>query len=145
MKKLVGIALITAVLFSGIVGGGFWVWSKTESQNFQSVMPSLERDKVREVSIGIDFGDGTVVSENYSAYEGDTAYYVLQGEALRKKWKLDVRHYDFGRFVNGINGYEGSKEKAWIYFVNGKSGDVAADKYILKSGDLVEWRYVKPQ
>ena len=41
-------------------------------------------------------------------------------------------------------GTENTKDLSWIYFVNGKSGEVAADKYELKNGDKVEWKYMKP-
>jgi hypothetical protein len=66
-------------------------------------------------------------------------------EALKENSVFfEVENYDFGVFVKSINGLESTNEKAWIYFVNGESGQVAADKMNLKSGDLVEWKYVTP-
>ena len=58
--------------------------------------------------------------------------------------QFDVTEYDFGIFVNSINDLESSNEKAWIYFVNGESAQVAADQYQLESGDIVEWKYITP-
>jgi hypothetical protein len=34
---------------------------------------------------------------------------------------------------------------AWIYFVNDESGQIAADQYQLAPGDIVEWKYIKPE
>ena len=33
-----------------------------------------------------------------------------------------------------------NSDQGWIYIVNGQMGDVAADKYILKEGDRIEWK-----
>jgi hypothetical protein len=43
-----------------------------------------------------------------------------------------------------IGGKTNTKDKVWIYLINGKSGDMAADKYILKPEDKIEWKYLKP-
>ena len=66
-------------------------------------------------------------------------------EALEKNnISFETEKYDFGVFVKSINGIESTNEKAWIYFVNGESGQVAADKLELNTGDLVEWKYITP-
>jgi len=44
-------------------------------------------------------------------------------------------------FVEEVRDRISNNDKAWIYYVNGKSGEIASDKYILKTGDQVEWRY----
>jgi hypothetical protein len=46
--------------------------------------------------------------------------------------------------VEQVGDYPNTKDKAWIYYVNGKPGTVAADKQTLQSGDTVEWKYEKP-
>ena len=57
---------------------------------------------------------------------------------------LEIQQYDFGVFVKTIAGYPSTANKAWIYFINGNSGTVAADKQEIKAGDLIEWRYIPP-
>lgn len=73
-----------------------------------------------------------------------TAFEALQNLAKQENLDLKTKQYDFGVFVEGIGGVENTKEKAWIYFINGKSAEVAADKYELKNGDIIEWKYIKP-
>lgn len=72
------------------------------------------------------------------------AFSVLKEALEQNNIPLKVENYDFGVFVKSINGLESSNEKSWIYFVNGESGQVAADKMKLKTGDLVEWKYIAP-
>ncbi len=69
---------------------------------------------------------------------------ILKEALEQNNIPLEIKNYDFGVFVKSINALESSNEKAWIYFVNGESGQVAADKMDLKEGDLVEWRYITP-
>ena len=73
-----------------------------------------------------------------------TAFEALQNLAQQENLDLKTKQYDFGVFVEGIGGVENTKEKAWIYFINGKSAEVAADKYELKNGDIIEWKYIAP-
>jgi len=47
--------------------------------------------------------------------------------------------------VESVDGLVNSASQAWIYFVNGEAGQVAADQHQLTAGDRVEWRYTKPQ
>jgi hypothetical protein len=58
---------------------------------------------------------------------------------------VTVKKYSFGTLVESINNLQNTKDKAWIYFINGNSASVGADSYILKPGDKIEWKYLKPQ
>jgi len=48
-------------------------------------------------------------------------------------------------FIEEIDRRKNTNEKAWIYFLNGVSATSAADKYIVKEGDLIEWKYIEPE
>lgn len=56
-----------------------------------------------------------------------------------------VKNSAYGKYVYSICGLAekdcGSKS-GWTYKVNGKMPNVSADKYVLKSGDKIEWIYV---
>lgn len=69
---------------------------------------------------------------------------ILEEALDQNNIPLEIETYDFGVFVKSINKLESTGKKAWIYFVNGESGQVAADKMNLEKGDLVEWKYVTP-
>lgn len=76
--------------------------------------------------------------------EANQAFSILKEALEENDIPYEVETYDFGVFVKSINELESTAEKAWIYFVNGESGQVAADKMDLEKGDLVEWKYITP-
>jgi hypothetical protein len=94
--------------------------------------------------IVLDFGNGEALSRSQAFQRGETAYSILASLTDENDIPMNVQQYDFGVFVSSIGGFESGSNKAWIYFVNGTSGNVAADKYFLEPGDLIEWRYIPP-
>jgi hypothetical protein len=61
--------------------------------------------------------------------------------ALRSKANVETRYG--GRFVQAIDGVEGSLSKRhdWFWLVNGLSGDRSAAEYRVRAGDVVWWDY----
>jgi len=94
-----------------------------------------------EVVVKVDFGDRQIESEveAVSALEA-----LLAGGVLEQGMEVAAKEYELGTLVESIGDYSNSSEKAWIYFVNDQAGEVAADKYRLQAGDVVEWRFIKP-
>ena len=43
--------------------------------------------------------------------------------------------------INGLSEKDGGKLSGWIYFVNDSSPSESCDKYKLKDGDSVQWKY----
>ena len=97
---------------------------------------------LEEVEARVDFGDE---EEAVELVEAKTAYEALQAAAKNRGWQVEVKQYDFGNLVEAINGQKNTPEKAWIYFINGQPATQAADKQELKAGDVVEWKYIKPE
>jgi uncharacterized protein DUF4430/putative VirB-like lipoprotein len=60
-------------------------------------------------------------------------------EALRRKADVETRFG--GRFVQSINGIEGSltERRDWFYYVNGYDADRGATEYRLHDGDILWW------
>ena len=103
-------------------------------ESYANPTPSL-------VSVTLDFGDRVATASSVSA---TTAFDALVAASAKEQLELKTKQYDFGAFVEQIGGVVNTKEKSWIYFVNGKSGTVAADKQPIIAGDSVEWRYIEP-
>jgi LAS superfamily LD-carboxypeptidase LdcB len=150
MKK---VKLLLAIIFLSFVGfllGWFKIFNTIQAPqtaNPQTENLRLENESPNEnsVSLQIDFGDGKTTSfEKVLTGQEQTAYSLLTAAAEDKNLDLQTQEYDFGVFVKSINGYESTADKAWIYFVNGESGTIAADKYKLAPGDKVEWKYIPP-
>lgn len=93
------------------------------------------------VSVTLDTG-ATVAT--VSGVRAQNAFQALSEAAKKQHLELKTKQYDFGVFVEQIGMFSNTKEKSWIYFVNGKSGTVAADKQRLNTGDTVEWKYITP-
>ena len=89
----------------------------------------------------MNFGD-SIATE--SGIEASTPYEALAFMTKLKGLELKVKQYDFGVFIEKIGDKANTTDNAWIYFVNGKSAQTAADKVALVNGDTVEWRYTKP-
>lgn len=72
----------------------------------------------------------------YDGIDGKTAY-----DLLKEKYKVEADQQSFGVMVKSINGLVATDKEFWLYSVNDKPADVAADKYVTKTGDKVKWEY----
>jgi len=132
--------LLFGVLVFATLGVGYVTLNVQRSDEVVEVV--LEEDR-QEVGLVIDFGEQKI-EESMALVEGEKAFSILQKVVDMKGLRMETKQYDFGIFVQSIDGYESGSEKAWIYFVNDESGNVSADQYELKNGDKVEWKYVEP-
>lgn len=94
------------------------------------------------VSVTIDDGEHIATSSGITA---NNPFDALITVSKTKELSVTTKQYDFGQFVQAIGDKNSSETEAWIYFVNGTSGSIAADKYLLHTGDMVEWKYTAPQ
>ncbi len=144
MKKI--LVLLVVLLAVGATGGWWW-FGRGDVGKVEPRKAPAEQDQrgkqveqVDRVELTVDFGDGKISTKSAEFGEELSVYTLL---TKQDEFQLETKQYDFGVFVKSIDGYESTAFKAWVYFVNGKSGDIAADKYALKVGDKVEWKYLK--
>ncbi|MCP9487684.1 MAG: DUF4430 domain-containing protein [Gaiellaceae bacterium MAG52_C11] len=79
---------------------------------------------------------GATVLVDAEVTAGQTLMRALAAEA-------DVETRYGGRFLQSLNGIEGSSEgqRDWFWFVNGYEGDRSAAEYRLRDGDVAWWDY----
>jgi hypothetical protein len=138
-KKLLIVILLICVVFTGwkfIINPGM-----TSGPAQPAGITPTTPDRKPQVSVIIDNGQTAVT---YDGIPAATAFDALSAVSTRYNIPVEKKQYDFGVFIEKIGNNANTKEKAWIYLVNGQSGDVAADKKITTDGDKVEWRYTKP-
>ena len=100
--------------------------------------------KTDSVLLVINYGEDNISTYSVDFESGKTVLSLLKDITEKENITLETKQYDFGIFVESINGKKSTNETAWIYFVNGESGQIAADQQQVNSGDIVEWKYIKP-
>lgn len=147
MNKIKLLLISIAILFLLLIASWFKLFGLFgSSQKIPANSPTPSPTEVisQKASVSIIFDNGKEV--NYSTYnlENLTAFGILKEAADSNKMTLKTKQYSFGVFVQSIDNNVSSNKKAWIYFVNGEAGTIAADQYKLKPGDKVEWKYIAP-
>ncbi len=110
----------------------------TELNSQQQPSPTQSATSLETVSI--DFGNGK--NEKGEVYV-QTVYQALQKLATDKKIDVEIKQYKYGIMVIKIGDMANGGQYGWIYKVNGKTGTIAADRYVIYPGDHVEWIYSK--
>jgi hypothetical protein len=136
--------LLIVIIFIGVVFTG-WKFIINPVTISRVPLPAgntqIAPDRKPQVSVIIDNGQ-TVVT--YDGIPAVTAFDALSAVSTGYNIPVQKKQYDFGVFIEKIGNNANTKEKAWIYLVNGQSADVAADKKSLTSGDIIEWKYTTP-
>lgn len=138
---LAGILVAVAVL----IGGGIYIVQNQPASN-TNISATTNVNAVQEIttSLQIDKGDGNAVQVySVTIKIGETALDQLGAASRTKGFAVETRDSSLGAYVNGIDGVTGSANSFWLYSVNGVPGDVGAGEYVLKEGDVVEWKYAK--
>lgn len=73
--------------------------------------------------------------------EGEKVLDVLKKWGEQAGVEVGVKEYDFGAMVTAIGEEENTKEKGWIYYVNGVVAEVGASEKTVEPEDVVEWKY----
>ena len=68
--------------------------------------------------------------------DGQTAFELLQSEA-----EVEYKEYDFGIFIESINGTKADEKHYWALYVNGDYAQTGVGQTILKQGDQVLFTY----
>jgi hypothetical protein len=51
-----------------------------------------------------------------------------------------TNNLSMGNFIIEINGVKGTPGKYWIYYVDDKLASIGVSKYVLKEGDIINWK-----
>ncbi len=104
-----------------------------------NLSPSVSPD-INIQNVSINFSNNKIITATVYA---QTAYDALGKLANEKNLKVEIKQFKYGIMVTKIGETASSNQYYWSYKVNGKLGEVASDRFILKPGDKVEWEYVK--
>jgi hypothetical protein len=69
---------------------------------------------------------------------------AVAGESVlaqtKAHYKIEYDSSGVGMFVKAVDGVPQTKSAYWLYFVNGKGGQVSCEECIPNVGDTIEWR-----
>jgi hypothetical protein len=143
-ERLIVIIIIaaSAILICGILAYQT-CWPKPSLD--KSLVPGNEFQG--EVPYIINYGEGDIEEYRLDFSENSTVFSLLEELAERENFEIETTLYpEMGIFVKSIGGAEGgTDDKWWQYWINNNLGEVAADKKVLKAGDIVEWKFEAPE
>jgi len=160
MKNIRTLLIAIVALFIAFIIGWLSLFNIIQpnnlSKNGVDLTPSEDMPLAVDTQLHVDFEDGSEPIHYYHTFRVEdvnngndietlTAYSMLEKASGSENFELETQQYDFGIYIKSIGGFESTTERSWIYFVNGESGSVASDQHVLKPGDVVEWRYIKPE
>jgi len=125
------------------------VYYYTESARYKSLYERAAADLKKmtmKVSVCIDYGNGTVIWYNGTSVPRETN--VLMATKVIAEVE-GMEYPEMGTFVTSINGVGGDPNRYWIWYIWSQEkgewewGPVASDKYMLREGDVIMWRYEK--
>lgn len=161
------IILCISIIF--IIAISFIIFKNYETLNKKIIEPPLVEKEINKNDNKNELSDNLVdqrevkEKESYISTLEDNLHFKLQvldqfydvsfkeGDTLEMAMvKFDIERDDFsfitsnhpslGSFVEEINNMRGSIGKYFIYYINGKSADVGISKYVLKEGDIINWK-----
>lgn len=147
--KLKLLLLAVGIVFAGFIFTVFRIGilqpNDDGGYNPQTTVSITPPEKIK-TGLLVEFEGGkTILYENIEVNTGESAYSLLFKKMSETGSVVTTKSYDFGLMVESIDGISASSTHFWSYSVNGVAGNIAADEYILKNGDIVKWKYTPIQ
>src|SRR3989338_980046 len=136
MKKI--LIILGTVLVIGVLGFVWWEYqgisrvsldkpiSSERSLDVNKAINSATSTPVTATGekVNIDFGGGKLVT---AKVESSNAYEALVKAAKINNLQIERQEFKFGSLVTKIGDKANSNSFAWIYYVNGKTGQISAE------------------
>jgi hypothetical protein len=141
MKKFRKHIFIILIIFITVFITGCLSINKIES-----LLPNLLLNKGEEKEEGqIIYATLEIGGKKYQeeTINQTTVYDLMRKLQTNKENNFSFSYKEYpgmGIFVDEINGIKGTSGAYWIYYINGKEASVGISNYILKSGDIINWK-----
>lgn len=146
------LAKILSILV-GIIGGLVVIFlilgSLFPDLNFPNLQSLLSSENYEQnvLEKAEDVGELTQEPSN-SITEESKLISLTASEDNTQAWNLLIDHhqiiyqeYDFGIFLEGIDGLKGNQENFWAIYVNGQKSETGISDIVLNEGDVIEFKY----
>ena len=139
-----GNVILAIVVVNVLAIGGIFYGLNSDEEN-------LDISTTITAKLVIEFGnldDNNTMSFESVTTSESTVYGLLLAAQTQGNYSVSATtHYQFGLFIESIaswgncGGCQNEDGYWWTYFVNGESGQVAANRQIVNDGDNIEWLY----
>ena len=139
-----GNVILAIVVVNVLAIGGIFYGLNSDEEN-------LDISTTITAKLVIEFGNlddnNTMTFESVTTSES-TVYGLLLAAQTQGNYSVSATtHYQFGLFIESIaswgncGGCQNEDGYWWTYFINGESGQVAANRQIVNDGDTIKWLY----
>jgi hypothetical protein len=112
----------------------FGVWLQRSGKN--QAEPLQGQDQIyASPTLSPEMDQETIISLE-ALTDGQTAFELLGSQAT-----VAFKQYDFGVFIESINGLAGDEKHFWALYIDDEQSQVGADQLVLQKGDRIEFRY----
>lgn len=151
MKKQTRVLVITVAAVVLLLGGAQYI---LRNQASLGGLPNLSVRNVfkpqetvatpteapRTETVNIEFGNGKKLTGEVST---QSAYQALVAVAKDNGMTVETKQYKYGVLVTKVGDRTNTNNSSWMYWVNGKQGQIASDRYVIHPGDRIEWKFTK--
>ena len=144
------ITIISQLIIAlAIFFGGVYIGASITPQVQDTAQIRKGNEQAQSVSLMIDYGEGDITSFlNIPLEEGESLFDVVKSTTEENNIPLGFKDFggELGVFIESINGVpDGTSSKWWQYFVDNKYGEIGVSSYIVKPGDVIEFKFIKGQ
>lgn len=115
---------------------------KNEKPAIETITVMFSINCENAVDYGYDIAPYLLQNETYTAEQGATVFDVLKALCDENGISLKYQRKTYIQGIGGLNEKDCGGSSGWTYRVNGELITKPASSYILKNGDVVEWRYI---
>lgn len=127
-KHLLKFALVGIVLLGFLPGSKYLIKYYSINENLTPVEKAEVQNTPDEQAVESIFYE--VQEDNQNAFE-----------LLKANEEIEYKEYEFGVFVESINGIFGDDRHFWALYINNEQSMTGADQTIVNKGDTLEWLY----
>ena len=134
--------IIVIAIFATAINMGVMTNTNNELNNMSNNKNTGNLEEIT-ATITINFGNGTIKTNEIKT-TNNTVYTLLMQTAKIEGYSIKTTYYAIydSFLIESISNIEnGQDNKYWIYYINGESGAISADKQIVKNNDIIEWRF----
>ncbi len=113
-----------------------------KSTEAEKIKVTFSVNSTRAHEYGADVPEYIIPSCSYTVKNGTTAFDILNTICRERGVLLEYQSKNYILSIGGLKEKDCGTASGWMYSINGQRPPKPASKYVLQSGDVIEWYYV---